>query len=226
MELKPNWNEKVEAIIKEVAKFSYRVPAVVIIHSLPELRIIYMSERGLQLLGKRWDDIATLATGEFERLYFNEEDAKDYTPKIVNLMNSETDDPVSYFQQVRTGKNNGFDWYMSMTKVLLRHDDGRPGLLITIALQVDPQNHFTAKASRLLDENTFLKKHYHLFAKLTNREKEILRLSALGKSASEIASQLNISEATVETHRRNMRKKLNVNSQYDLYRYASAFALI
>lgn len=45
---------------------------------------------------------------------------------------------------------------------------------------------------------------------LTGREKEIVRLTAQGLSTPEIAEQLYLSPHTVNTHRRNIYKKLNV----------------
>jgi DNA-binding CsgD family transcriptional regulator len=78
----------------------------------------------------------------------------------------------------------------------------------------------------MLQENTFLRKNYQLFSNLTKREREILRLLALGKSSSEIADQLFIAVGTVETHRKKIKHKLKVSSFFDLSRYAMAFDLI
>ncbi len=58
------------------------------------------------------------------------------------------------------------------------------------------------------------------YEKLTNREREVLHLVAAGHSSTEIAERLSISSRTVETHRANMMRKLNLNSQTDLIRYA------
>jgi DNA-binding CsgD family transcriptional regulator len=48
---------------------------------------------------------------------------------------------------------------------------------------------------------------------LTAREKEILHLTAEGLSQQEIAGRLFIDRRTVETHRRNLRRKLGVRSR-------------
>lgn len=47
---------------------------------------------------------------------------------------------------------------------------------------------------------------------LTDREMEVLKLVARGFSTKEIASQLDISGRTVETHRANLMRKLNLRS--------------
>lgn len=55
---------------------------------------------------------------------------------------------------------------------------------------------------------------------LTSREREILQLSAEGKSNKEIAASLNLSLYTVETHRRNLQEKLGLHSPAELILYA------
>jgi DNA-binding NarL/FixJ family response regulator len=55
---------------------------------------------------------------------------------------------------------------------------------------------------------------------LTNREKEVLKLIAEGKSNKEIADLLDISVRTEEKHRANIMEKLNMKNSADLIRYA------
>jgi DNA-binding NarL/FixJ family response regulator len=55
---------------------------------------------------------------------------------------------------------------------------------------------------------------------LTDREREIVQLLAEGKSNKEIASRLDISTRTVETHRRAIMNKLGVGSFAELVHYA------
>lgn len=56
--------------------------------------------------------------------------------------------------------------------------------------------------------------------RLTPREREIVQLLAEGKSNKEIASLLNISVKTAETHRANIMLKLDFHSITELVRYA------
>ena len=55
---------------------------------------------------------------------------------------------------------------------------------------------------------------------LTNREREVLRLIAGGKSNKEVADMLYISVHTVERHRANLMEKLNFKKTADLVKYA------
>lgn len=55
---------------------------------------------------------------------------------------------------------------------------------------------------------------------LTPREREVVQLLAEGKSNKEVASTLDISVKTAETHRTNIMRKLDCHSMSDLVRYA------
>ncbi|MFZ6012504.1 MAG: response regulator [Bacteroidota bacterium] len=50
----------------------------------------------------------------------------------------------------------------------------------------------------------------------SDREEEILRLIASGKTSEQIAERLKISHLTVKAHRRNMMRKLNVNNSAEM----------
>jgi DNA-binding NarL/FixJ family response regulator len=61
---------------------------------------------------------------------------------------------------------------------------------------------------------------------LSEREREVLRLLALGHTNQEIAKQLYISVRTAETHRAHIMQKLRLSSRAELVRYALAHGLL
>jgi DNA-binding NarL/FixJ family response regulator len=61
---------------------------------------------------------------------------------------------------------------------------------------------------------------------LTQRERMVLQLAAEGHSNTEIAEKLFISPRTAETHRTNLLRKLGLQSQTDLVRFAIRKGLI
>jgi DNA-binding CsgD family transcriptional regulator len=56
--------------------------------------------------------------------------------------------------------------------------------------------------------------------RLTSREREILTLIAAGKTSKEIAVALQVSAATIGSHRKNICRKLEIHSTAALIRYA------
>lgn len=61
---------------------------------------------------------------------------------------------------------------------------------------------------------------------LTAREQEVLKLLAEGASNKDVARQLEISVRTAETHRQNIKNKLNIQTSAGLVRYAIEHKLI
>ncbi len=61
---------------------------------------------------------------------------------------------------------------------------------------------------------------------LTAREREVLQLAAEGKTSTEIAARLRVSHRTVENHRANLMRKLGLQNQTELVRYALRRGLI
>jgi RNA polymerase sigma factor (sigma-70 family) len=61
---------------------------------------------------------------------------------------------------------------------------------------------------------------------LTDREREILQLVAESHSTREIAEKLGISVKTVDNHRTNLMRKLNLHDVASLTRYAIEVGII
>jgi DNA-binding NarL/FixJ family response regulator len=68
--------------------------------------------------------------------------------------------------------------------------------------------------------------HEGPLAQLTRRECEILQLLAEGYGNKEVATKLDISVKTAETHRTNMMRKIGAHSLADLVRYAIRNGLV
>jgi two-component system, NarL family, response regulator NreC len=65
-----------------------------------------------------------------------------------------------------------------------------------------------------------------LYDTLSTREREVLKLAAEGLTNAEIGARLSIGKRTVETHRANLIRKLDLKSQADLVRFALHRGLI
>ena len=202
------------------------IPGVLIVHNLADDSIVYLSERGRNYLNVTLDEIR-LPHFDYHNRFFNPEDVPNYAPKLFALVQRNADDEiVTFFQQVRRSPDEDWRWYSSSIKILLRDFENKPLLALTIALPIDEEHYFTPKIERLIQENNFLRNNQQVFASLSKREKEVLRLLAKGQNSTEIAEALFISEATVKTHRKNIRNKLQAESTFDLLQFAQAFNLV
>jgi len=83
--------------------------------------------------------------------------------------------------------------------------------------------YFSSRASEALVKQ-FSSDNKHVFNEerpcLTKREESVLKLLAEGGSNKDIARKLDISVRTVETHRQNIKQKLNIQTAAGLAKYA------
>lgn len=82
---------------------------------------------------------------------------------------------------------------------------------------------YPSMAKKLVDDylrRVEVGKEKESFAGLTEREREILKLVADGRSNQEIADLLVLSAGTVQTHRAHMMRKLGLHSRAELVKFA------
>jgi len=98
-------------------------------------------------------------------------------------------------------------------------------LRLAIKTVANGETHVSSGAARPLD-SVRCRPVNGPFARLTPRQREVLRLIAEGNSTKEIALVLNISVKTVETHRMLLTDRLDIHSTAGLVRYAIKSGLL
>ena len=81
-------------------------------------------------------------------------------------------------------------------------------------LSVNDKNFYLGK--NLIEKSKKVEGELSIKLNISKREREILSYIAQGLNSNEIADKINISRHTVDSHRKNLRKKLNVNSSAEL----------
>lgn len=218
---------KIDEKIAEIRHATQELPCVVIIHNVKNgFNVEFMSQRGIDMLGITVEELLALGSEYYER-YFNPEESKYHNEKVFELLQSCDGEQIfSFFQQVKVKSSQTWKWFMTTLKIFMFDADNKPLLVVTTAFPIDPEHQITTKVSRLLEENNFLRKNSHNFAKLSNREQQVLKLMVYGNGSQEIADQLFISLNTVKTHRKKILQKLEIRNAFDLNKYARAFDLI
>ncbi|WP_040756342.1 LuxR C-terminal-related transcriptional regulator [Winogradskyella psychrotolerans] len=122
---------------------------------------------------------------------------------------------------------NSDDVYVNIiqnTTPLVFDSDGKPiiGLAHYTVLDAHVKMDITASAKLLNSNSEYETLFFNNFSQkllkdgISNRERDVIRLLVLSKSSKEISKVLNISSHTVDTHRRNILKKLNISSTGEL----------
>jgi two-component system nitrate/nitrite response regulator NarL len=111
---------------------------------------------------------------------------------------------------------NGADGY-------LLKNTSKQDLIMAISQVMNNQFTMQAELQKILFSQTPKEKD---IPRLTTREKEILHLVSRGTTTNSIAAELFISPQTVETHRRNLMQKFEVNNSAALIRKATEKGLL
>ncbi|MBZ9631352.1 helix-turn-helix transcriptional regulator [Salegentibacter sp. LM13S] len=218
----PGLQEKL-ALLKETADL---LPSVVVVHQLEPFTPIYMSKKGLSQLGIKQKELKEIGA-DYHKQFFNNEDMTDFLTKMEALLaRKDPKETFSFFQQVKFKDRQKWVWHLSAVRIFHQAKDGTPTHTSTTAIPIDQMKHIPNKAERLLAENMFFNQNHENFLSLGEREKEVLKLVALGESSVNIGEKLFISVETVSTHRKKIKQKLGVKNSYEFTKYAYAFDLI
>lgn len=101
--------------------------------------------------------------------------------------------------------------------------DADKDLVTAVDALSNRQPYFTASAIDVIGHGLFNRhgsESGEMKDRLTSREREVVRLIAEGKSSKDVGEALDMSVKTVETHRANVMRKLQVHSVSELVRYA------
>lgn len=104
----------------------------------------------------------------------------------------------------------------------LLKDMGASEIVTAIQVVIQGNRYVSQRISRLLDVKNTNSQDIapDMYNTLTAREREILQMTAEGKSSTEVGETLVISPRTVEVHRGRLMKKLGLRNQAELIRYA------
>ncbi|MEP5254061.1 MAG: LuxR C-terminal-related transcriptional regulator [Winogradskyella arenosi] len=110
------------------------------------------------------------------------------------------------------------------TTPLIFGSEGKPiiGLAHYTVLDAGLKMDISASAKILNANNEYETQYFNNFSqkllqgRISNRERDVIRLLVLNQSSKAISEKLNISSHTVDTHRRNILKKLNISSTGEL----------
>jgi DNA-binding CsgD family transcriptional regulator len=166
---------------------------------------------------------------------FHPEDIELWLKSLTNLMtftmtelNDEQRKRMSYTWNYRIKvSDNSYINIVQNTTPLQFDETNKPiiGLAHYTVLDGNIKMDICASAKYLNDKNEYETLFYqnvstsNLLGNISNRERDIVRLIITKKTSDEISKSLNISKHTVDTHRRNILKKLDISSTFELVNF-------
>lgn len=187
--------------------------------------VTYMNDWGCNKLNHSMEEIQKLGEKYYSKFFVPEQIAAFRNGIASYFEKKDCTTGYHFFQQVKTGKQQELEWYFTMCKYI-KTEEELPSKLLVISNPVASCVAMSKTLDNVVKRDLYRFQNFSRFEALSKREKEIIVLLSEGKSSREIADHLYLSLLTVETHRKNIRKKLDINSLAELIKFALAFDLI
>ncbi len=185
-----------------------KINAAIFLYDIKSARYIWTNNGYYNIIGYTEEEILTLMP-DFNEKFFHPHD-KYIMQKKIDLYNKNDVDSWSGIYRLKH-KQGHWVWVYSITTIFKYDKNYNPGWITGIVIDIPLKLNTEKQLDKLYKESVKLRNKTKI-DKLTKREKEILILIAKGESYSAIANKLYISTNTVNSHRKNMLKKLNLKN--------------
>ncbi len=212
-----------------IRDFGSLLPASVMIQELTNnlpSGVSYMNNWGCERLGTDAETINGMGIDYYQKFFVAEEVRQNMMGIAHYLRQNDPGKQYNFFQRVRLTHDGDYHWFYTVCRLAAFEKQAENQKLIILSSPVEGIDDMISKVSKVLDEHTFIKNNYRIFAELTKREKEIITLIAQGHSSRDIAQQLFVSVHTINTHRKNIIRKTNCTTFAALMKFALAFDLV
>ncbi len=202
-----------------------QLPGIIATFNMHQVCNTYTNTAGCTFLQRERKELQQMGTTYFTEFFIAEEMIwiLDIVKKL--LVSQDTSSVKTFCHRARPNNKTEWSWYHVNCKLLPSIDGGPTPHLIVMA---NPANRLQAVTQQLYDRfdiGTIPANAFAIFSRLTLREKEILKLIATGYSNKQIADVLFIASNTVETHRKNIKHKLQAKTITDMMRFVLLFSL-
>lgn len=212
--------------LKERCAFLERVvnvvPANIYLSDL-EKGVIWCNKTNEETLGYSFEEIRKLSAMEYMQLIIHPDDLNVPEDSIQHYQKFEGPEYGGIFRAKHKNQKE-YKWYIGWAKAFSRKQNGQVKEIICVDVDMSQQMNTEQQLTEALKENLKLKNKL-LISNLRRREVEVLHLICQGFRSKAIAEKLFISVNTVNTHRKNIQKKLGTNSIGDLVSLAKEAGL-
>jgi DNA-binding CsgD family transcriptional regulator len=197
------------------------LPGFLQISQVADKSLQYLNQQGANYFHLEPEEVKAMQ-GDFVGKYVHPDTIQSVFPRIMTF--AERDDHLAIhteFQKVTARGNDDYNYLLTSVKPIIKGES-----LVLFSVPVVSLGSVSKKIIQFLEEDAFVRRHFQAFNRLGKREKELMRLIALGKSNRDIGEMMFISELTVKTHRKNIKRKLNIKTTAELVQMAYRFDLI
>jgi len=182
----------------------------------------WVGENFEEITGYKMEEVTNLGINGIKLIY-HPDDFHHFNEAYEFFMNPETRDKSHTAVYRIMHKQGHYIWLYFSSFVISRNPDGTPlkagGIMINLEKFMTPsffEKHISELKQEEKSNNT---------KPLSKRERQILSFISKGLSASEVAQKFDLSKRTVETHKRNMQRKLGCSNSAALISYAIGIGL-
>lgn len=204
--------------IYDIDEIGNWLPSAIQLNSTDGKFISYMNQKGCSYFDKSLSDLQNMGNNYIDS-YIHP-----YTLKLNTYLKKGLDKNkvVTYLDPVRPQISDGFKLFLK-SKKLYSLDTS---YFISISYPANSLEKTAHSFYPLVREHHFFNKNFSKFGLLSPREIEIIKLLIIGYGNIQIADNLGLSRQTVEQHRKNINRKLETKSYFQLLKFAQAFDLI
>lgn len=188
------------------------------------LRLLDYNDLTLKIAGYSREELEKLGARYFIK-HMHPHTMNVIATKVVNLLLKNPGKIIGFIQYLHVyGNEEDYKPVFTFSKMYKTNSDVPHCISLTSQMFYDEK--MPKKIEQIIEMDEFKFKHFKQFQQLTEREKEILTLLTEGLNNPSIADRLFISRRTVETHRKNINRKLEIKHYRDVVKYALAFDLV
>lgn len=208
--------------LEEAGKY---LPGNLLVTDLNSLSTVYMNECGCNILKHSVEELQELGPEYFGE-FFVPEEMQVVIPTYLRMKQEQNASFIYNFaHRVKSKRDDSYKWYLASAKLLYEPGKTQSDKLLVVVNEVNTAGAIANKISRALDEGDWIRRNFAKYCRLSKREKQLLVMFALGKTNADIAGQLGLTILTVNTHRRNIKVKLEVKTFTEMYRFAVGFGI-
>lgn len=189
--------------------------AIVFVFDLNNYKMLWVNNAFNKILGYQK---TTRSIPEQEMLDVYHPDDRDVLREMRNFFRHNKSASFTALFKFRD-VNNNYLWLCTVANIFRRTTD--ESIFEVVGVSIDFTSQFTYnKNIRMLSREKLRELNKDVIAKITPREREILKYFAGGYKTREIAEKFNLSFHTVNNHRKNLLKKLEIKNLAALVNFA------